>query len=123
MNDLETFNTLKYKRYASVDIVISDCRIDAGSTYWINDAEQLHREDGPAVEELGGSKYWYLNGNLHRAGGPAIEYSEGSKEWYQHGFKHREDGPAAEWHNGIKEWYLNGRHIKYELNRAMSCNY
>ena len=42
----------------------------------------LHREDGPAVEGVGGIKEWYLNGKRHREDGPAIEYFDGYKAWY-----------------------------------------
>jgi hypothetical protein len=34
---------------------------DSGSkSWWLND--ELHREDGPAVEDANGYKAWYLNG-------------------------------------------------------------
>jgi hypothetical protein len=45
-----------------------------------NESGQLHRTDGPAVEDIYG-KYWYINGELHRTDGPAIEWSDGSKYW------------------------------------------
>tara|TARA_B100001094_G_scaffold40487_1_gene35158 strand:+ start:3446 stop:3682 length:237 start_codon:yes stop_codon:yes gene_type:complete len=33
----------------------------SGTKYWyLND--ELHREDGPAVQCANGTKYWYLNG-------------------------------------------------------------
>ena len=32
-----------------------------------------------------GIKKWYLNSNLHREDGPAIEESSGTKFWYLHG--------------------------------------
>ena len=47
--------------------------------------EQLHREDGPAVEYPNGAKQWYINDQLHREDGPAVEYSSGRKEWYING--------------------------------------
>jgi hypothetical protein len=55
-----------------------------------------------------GDKFWYLNDNLHREDGPAVEWASGSKCWYLNGKCHREDGPAVEFANGTKEWYLNG---------------
>jgi hypothetical protein len=80
----------------------------SGSKFWcINDS--LHREDGPAVEWADGLKEWYLKGKLHREDGPAVEYSDGSKRWYLNGKRHREDGPAIELVGGLKEWYLNGK--------------
>ena len=42
----------------------------------------LHREDGPAIENNSGAKYWYLNGMFHREDGPAVEWSDGSVNWY-----------------------------------------
>lgn len=67
---------------------------------------QLHREDGPVIDDSSG-KIWYINGELHRKDGPAIERSNGHKEWYINGSLHREDGPAVEYPNSIKEWWLN----------------
>jgi hypothetical protein len=72
---------------------------------------QLHRVDGPAVEYVNGSKYWYLNGQLHRTDGPALEYASGSKHWYLHGQRHRIDGPAVEYAGGAKAWYLNNNEM------------
>jgi hypothetical protein len=68
---------------------------------------QLHREDGPAIERSDGTKCWYLNGKLHCEDGPAIEHSDGTKFWYLNGKRHREDGPAVEGSDGVKHWYLN----------------
>jgi hypothetical protein len=63
----------------------SICKIDTdGSKYWyLND--ELHREDGPAVECANGHKRWYLNGKLHRVDGPAVEYTDDSKIWFLNG--------------------------------------
>lgn len=33
----------------------------------------------------GGTKIWYLNDQLHREDGPAIECANGTKEWYPNG--------------------------------------
>lgn len=37
-------------------------KIHNGFTMWYNEKEQLHREDGPAIESKGGYKEWFLNG-------------------------------------------------------------
>jgi hypothetical protein len=79
---------------------------------WYNSKDQLHREDGPAVEWVDGTKYWYINGKLHREDGPAIECADGYKEsklqlWYHNNKLHREDGPAVEYADGPKYWYRN----------------
>jgi hypothetical protein len=81
-----------------------------GSKSWYRDGK-LHREDGPAIECADGSKEWYRDDKLHREGGPAIEYASGSKYWYRDGLLHREDGPAIEYADGSNSWYLNGEKL------------
>jgi len=61
-----------------------------------------------------GTKFWFLNDQLHREDGPAIEYNNGTKFWYLNGKQHREDGPAIEWSNGDKLWYLNDKQLTEE---------
>jgi hypothetical protein len=53
-----------------------------GIKCWYNEQDQLHREDGPAIEYASGDKYWYRNGKLHREDGPAMECANGTKYWY-----------------------------------------
>ena len=90
-----------------------------GAKYWyLND--ELHREDGPAVECANGSKFWYLNGKIHREDGPAIEYASGAKYWVLNGKPHREDGPAVEYASGAKFWYLNGKEVTEEEHKRMT---
>ena len=61
--------------------------------------------------------YWYLNNQLHREDGPAIERLSGTKEWYLNGQRHREDGPAIQYFNRTKEWCINGvEHSEEEFN-------
>jgi hypothetical protein len=85
---------------------------------------QLHREDGPAIERSDGTKCWYLNEKCHREGGPAAELSDGTKYWYLNGKLHREDGPAIEYSDGDKFWYLNGERLTKQdfLARTNSCD-
>jgi hypothetical protein len=52
-----------------------------GSKQWLLRGK-LHREDGPAHEDVDGLKVWWLNGKLHRTDGPAIERADGRKEWW-----------------------------------------
>jgi len=85
------------------------CVDEYGNVRWINHLDQLHRENGPAIEHATGNKYWYLNGQLHRVNGPAIECANGDKKWLVNGQLHREDGPAIEYANGDKYWYLKGQ--------------
>ena len=56
-----------------------------GTRKFYNALGQLHREDGPAVEDYLGTKLWYQNGQLHRTNGPAVEYFTGGKRWALHG--------------------------------------
>ena len=50
-----------------------------------NSDDQLHREDGPAVESSDGFRMWFLDGKLHREDGPAVELPEGTRFWYRKG--------------------------------------
>ena len=71
-----------------------------------------------------GSKEWFLNDNLHREDGPAVEWTSGTKSWYLNGRFHREDGPAVEYINGDKYWYIDGKELSEEEfnNRNKNCN-
>ena len=48
--------------------------------YYKND--NLHREDGPAIEYPNGEKYWFINGLSHREDGPTVEFADGRKSWH-----------------------------------------
>lgn len=98
------------------------CYIKYITYYFLNG--KLHREDGPAVELVDGSKEWYQNDKPHREDGPAIECANGDKSWYIHGKLHCIDGPAIEDADGYKCWSLNGvihredgPHIEYGRNK------
>jgi len=82
-----------------------------GTTYWRNEHGQLHRTDGPAVEDADGSNRWYQNDKLHRTDGPALEFVDSTKFWYQNDKLHRTDGPAIELANGYKYWYINSKQL------------
>jgi hypothetical protein len=82
-----------------------------GTIRYYNENGRYHREDGPAVELLNGSKFWLINGKYHREKGPTVEYSDGGKLWHINGVLHREDGPAVDCHPEIQYW-LNGK--KYD---------
>ena len=100
---------MNFKTYYLKESNKPTCIINSnGDKHWyLND--ELHREDGPAVEDVDGYKAWLLNGKLHREDGPAREWANGTKEWYLNGKIHREDGPAIEYANGDKFWYLNDK--------------
>jgi hypothetical protein len=67
-------------------------------------------KNGLYIDEYG-HRFYYLNYEYHRDDGPAIEHVSGSKEWFQYGRRHRLDGPALEWHTGAKYWYFHGKQI------------
>ena len=51
----------------------------------LNNQDELHREDGPAIVRPDGSEEWYRNGMRHRDDGPAIIHPDGKEEWYRNG--------------------------------------
>ena len=75
ISEQAVFDTLKYR------IEVDMC----GTRRYYNSADQLHRENGPAVEGADGGKFWYQNGQLHRTDGPAVAYANGVKRWYING--------------------------------------
>jgi hypothetical protein len=60
---------------ANIELVFFD-----GEKHWRKN-EQLHRENGPAVEAANGDKYWYINGKIHREDGPAVKQSYNDKKY------------------------------------------
>ena len=88
----------------------SKCEIDSfGTKRWRNDKDQLHREDGPAIESVSGYKEWWINGKLHREDGPAVVYDNGNNYWFYEGLLHRDEGPAVIDAHGGKVWWVNGQ--------------
>ena len=71
-----------------------------------------------------GTRFYYNNaGELHRDAGPAVEWDDGSKGWFQNGLLHRTDGPAIEYDAGTKSWYINGERLtEAEFNQLVSEN-
>ena len=67
-----------------------------------------------------GYKAWYLNGNLHREDGPAIEDASGSKYWHLNGKLRREGGPAYEGARGYKEWWLDNKRLSEEEHKRLT---
>jgi hypothetical protein len=61
---------------------------DGDKRWYLNiDLVIIHREDGPAVENINGDKYWCLNGKYHRTDGPAVEHANGTKWWFLNGMQ------------------------------------
>ena len=73
------------------------------------------------VAKDGTRRYYNNAGELHRDEGPAVEWADGTKLWYQNGQLHRTDGPAIEWWDGDKRWYINGKRLtEAEFNQAIN---
>ncbi len=55
-----------------------------GDIFWYNKEEQLHRLNGPAVENSDGYEYkaYWINGNLHNLEGPAVIHPNGEVEYW-----------------------------------------
>ena len=53
-----------------------------GTKVWRNSKGKLHREDGPALEYIYGTKAWFIDGKRHRLDGPAMERADGFKYWF-----------------------------------------
>ena len=78
------------------------------------------------VVDNNGTKRWYLNDELHREDGPAVEYQRGIKCWYLNGNYHRLDGPAIVNMRDSENyglWYINGNNITDEITKWASDNY
>ena len=75
MSEEEVFDILKYRIEVNM----------YGTRRYYNNAGELHRDEGPAVEWADGTKLWYQNGQLHRTDGPAVESRDGDKRWYING--------------------------------------
>ncbi len=119
---LRTDQQSRHYSDASSDTSVFECAADGTKTWRRRRDGELHREDGPAVERVTGTKEWWLNGQRHREDGPAVEWPDGTKEWYLNGQRHREDGPAVECADRTREWYLNGQRHR-EDGPAVECGY
>ncbi len=69
-----------YKRLSTIMVRKEISSIN--NTYYFNEQNQLHKEDGPAIQYTNGDKEWWINGLLHRIDGPAIAYGYRRKEYY-----------------------------------------
>ena len=108
-------------------------------TKWYYNNDQLHREDGPAIEYVHGVNKWYINGVQLTE--EEFNHQKFSNKWYWRLFKnwffrlfnkndtiviridilgnhryineqgqiHREDGPAVIYTDGTKFWYINNK--------------
>ena len=63
------------------------------------------------VDQHGTRRYFNSNNQLHRENGPAIEYADGAQCWCRNNMLHREDGPAVMLASGRMCWYLYGEEL------------
>lgn len=52
-----------------------------------NENNDLHREEGPAVEFKSGLRQWAFNGRLHNPAGPAVLSDAGTRMFYWNGVR------------------------------------
>jgi len=106
----QEFNSInRARKTVIVDGITYKVEVTDYSTRWYNESNELHREDGPAMEWADGTKHYYINGQRHREDGPAMETADGEKHYYINGERHRENGPAVEYAYGGKSYYINGK--------------
>ena len=55
--------------------------LGSGSIVYLDENEDYHREDGPAVINSNGSEYWYIHGCHMRLDGPSVITDGGSEHW------------------------------------------
>ena len=82
---------------------------DAGNRWYFDEDNSWHREDGPAIEKIDGTKTWFQHGRQHREDGPSHIGPDGYTEWTINDEYHRIGGPARTWDNGEEEWYQHGK--------------
>ena len=110
MSEQDVFDALKYRVEVAKD----------GTRIYYNNAGELHRDEGPAVEYANGRKEWWQNGQLHRTDGPAIINRRRGKYRYQYNRLHRIDGPAIERSDGSMEWFINSEELtEAEFNQSV----
>ena len=103
--------TLMHYYVAEQPFYKNEIRVDTGDVYWLNDAGNLHRDNGPAVERVNGMKLWLQNGLLHRDAAPAVLWGNGTSMWFCKEHLHREDGPAVILADGSVEYWLEGTQL------------
>jgi len=85
-SDLEPYVVIHTKKNGRVELT------EHQWLYVDRDSEDdLHREDGPALEFSNGTNYWYQDGEAHRIDGPAVE-SKGDMYWYIEGEVYLKEG-------------------------------
>ena len=77
-----------------------------GISYYVNG--KLHREDGPAIEYINGTKFWIVNDKYHRLDGPAIEWRDGEISYYiediEYSTKEEFEAAVYLYKNGLQDY-------------------
>ena len=73
-----------------------------GTFRYYNENDELHREDGPAIEYADGEKWWFKNAKLHRENGPAIERVSCNNSYYYNGIWYSNIKSDEEWIRFVK---------------------
>jgi hypothetical protein len=92
---------------------------DDGAIIWIKDGE-IHKDDGPAIENETALPSWYKSGfrhtiekiNKEHLGFLVVDDLDSKNKnnvWYKNGVIHRDNEPAIEYENGTKIWFSNGK--------------
>lgn len=116
LKELPLFIVRMFQRYFPTKYSKNpNCHIDYnGNRFWTDLQGRWHREDGPAIERVDGSKEWFTHGLLHREDGPARigVWAPNDDEWWVNGKRHRLDGPAIMWSDGTKAWYIDDKPVR-----------
>src|SRR5579859_6911180 len=76
-----------------------------------NSSSKIENNQSICQTDEYGNKRWFLNNQLHREDGPAIDHIDGYKAWYINDQRHRIDGPAVEGAYVQKYWWYHGKYI------------
>jgi len=58
-----------------------------GSIRYVDSDRLTHRNDGPAVLSVDGSRFWFRHGEYHREDGPAVINKHGEEVYYLDGIE------------------------------------
>lgn len=86
-----------------------------GTKFYYDDADIIHRTNGPAIILLNGTHLWFDKGKTHRVDGPATFNPCGIYGWRILDKSHRVNGPAWDYPNGKKLWCNMGEDVWPEL--------
>jgi len=103
-----------------VNFVNSDLATDVDATFTFNPSVKfVYAPNG--VKNLAGDILYHKDGTweLHRDGGPAVTRVDGTKEWWLNGKRHREDGPAIIDADGDRDWWYHGVNYKHKEFRKI----